>query len=1378
MADFQPIKDVDAAKRWLLQNKDQIGGFEAKYGKGSAIAVLKGTYVAPEVEPEPTGIIANFNATRAAASRRPSMSPQQMAEVDLGEAVTEVASMLGDGALDIAQGVARGMIGSQVETLETVSNANAITPEQAAYDKTINYRNEVLAKRGLPPMTPEEEAEFAQRMGVAFASGGMAVREEGERVDYDTQQAIDAVGLTNALEVDTAAGTLAEGFSQFISGYVMLGGGGGGIVRSLATGAVVDGAMFDPYDRNISAMLQEHEWMDNYVTQALATNADSDEWENRLKNSVEGGLLGLALEGTVATIKHYAKVNKARQELAENGEVSPETLKEIEEAQAEVTKFADLDGKPKGQVVEGKFVTDEGMIFDMNTGARDFEAEKITLSQKTDAVAVTDEQVKLAQAYDERMGRTTDLEGLEVVPARQEAPALEGEAPTVKDPEGVAKAPEMPTAPAEPKPLPNKDILNKDQLLAAAKAAKNSDDPQAFMGKWGYGIYDKNGKRSDKGAFVGMFNWDNMDGPADALKLMNEIGDTLSASGALKNVQPQSLESINRAAMSELKDLTGADLPALTARFSETAKNTSDLAVQLVAGKTALQSTGRRINQLVDELDALEAAGRYNSDVEERLIDALQLHADMQAAVKNIQTSAARATAAGRIRTADNVTDAALNKVERFGGSKRLKKLAKQIKAAPTDAAKAKLVRKGIERTWLGKGVDIVNEVWLNAILSGPHTHALNIGANSINMMVRPAIRMIGGATTLNGQQIEEGFRQYMYLTNELANSIKTIATVGQYGGDSAIKNMMRSWWREEGILDTANKFDGNFEGANRAISSQTLGGGSAVDFAGKAVRLAGRTLQAEDEMFKQFVFNSRLNAKVVTAARRMTDEQIQAAGYASREDYISGEIAKAKESQESLAEKWQMMVQTGKVIDDAEAKAAFIQKHVGAYNHNSKYAQDALAEARETTFTTPLQNGTFSKYIQDMMTKIPILRQIMPFIQTPTNILRTSFERAPILNFAMKKQRDMFFRGTAEERAIVAGNMAVGAAATYMAIQYAMQGRITGGGPSYTDEADKAKLWNASPDWQPYSINIGTAEEPQWIELKKLDPHGFLFGVVGDIYEMQQYIGDTKDPELTKLTAMVVASFSNNVMSKTYMMSLSDTLNIFDGSAKPYQIDQFLQNRVASLVPYSQLSYQLNQDMDGSARELRTLTDKVKSRIYGMNTAAVKHDWLTGEEVGTPEYMLGFVRQKKVDSGEHKAAKVYSELRKLNHSFVGPQKKIGDVLLSPEVYQRYNELVGTVQMTGRRTLLQELEKTIDSRAYKRLTDEAEIAQLRSADDPRVKLLNTVIQAYKKKAQAQLYKEFPELRDTVASNGAIRKTIQAGGDSSLADNLIFEFPPK
>ena len=50
-------------------------------------------------------------------------------------------------------------------------------------------------------------------------------------------------------------------------------------------------------------------------------------------------------------------------------------------------------------------------------------------------------------------------------------------------------------------------------------------------------------------------------------------------------------------------------------------------------------------------------------------------------------------------------------------------------------------------------------------------------------------------------------------------------------------------------------------------------------------------------------------------------------------------------------------------------------------------------------------------------------------------------------------------FLGTPEQRAIVAGNPAVGGMATWVAVNAAIQGRITGGGPSVDSEMDKANL-------------------------------------------------------------------------------------------------------------------------------------------------------------------------------------------------------------------------------------------------------------------------------------------------------------------------------
>jgi hypothetical protein len=234
-------------------------------------------------------------------------------------------------------------------------------------------------------------------------------------------------------------------------------------------------------------------------------------------------------------------------------------------------------------------------------------------------------------------------------------------------------------------------------------------------------------------------------------------------------------------------------------------------------------------------------------------------------------------------------------------------------------------------------------------------------------------------------------------------------------------------------------------------------------------------------------------------------------------------------------------------------------------------------------------------------------------------------------------------------------------------------------------------------------------------------------------------------------------------------MMSLNDTMRLLDGNTSGKKVTNTLEYRLASMIPYSSLSYEMNKNLNGQMTELRTFTDKVKSRIYGMDASAVKHDWLTGEAIDLPQYKLGFIRQKKLDAEQHVAADVYTELRKLSHPFVGPQKTIGDVQLSAKQYQRFNELVGTIKVMGRDNLITILDKQIKSRRYARLADMAEINQTRSSDDGRVKHLNIYIQLAKRKAKYQLFREYPELRKAVAANRRSRGLSKAGRE---ADPLI------
>lgn len=1317
---FKTEDEVERARQLLLNNPTQmVPQIDQMFGKGVSTQILKKEYQIPEAPPE-AGIF--------------------------GKAL--------QGTQDVLSAAARGAIGAGAEMAQTYENFGSIN--NAQFTEMVDEKAaEIEASRGTP-LTSAERSELELKESMAFRNTwslknpfmNAKIGDPDDLPDYSADTALNnlatigvagqTLDVRDALSApDTIKGSVVEGISQFVTGYSMLG-GGGGIIRGLLTGAAADAVAFDPLDANISTFIDssEQEWMKKFIPQALVKDVDDSEWEARMKSSIEGGILGALIEGPIAIIKFSRGLKKAKAEKAANGSVSDQTLTELEELEETIQSFSDLsaNGKPKGAIAaDGMFTTPDGMKFDPALGGKrrlDLEIPKV----------------------DEPRYSVYDLDG-EVPPKAPEAdgaPKVDtGNAPK---PEVTATAPKAPVAPSA---MVGSTAMFKAAIRGTTKT--NEIVPISALDL--------------EGNDIGLFNWDNMDGPVDAMKVMDSTQQALADSGVLSARglgEKQTLDSVYNQAVDDVEGMIGGNADDIRSTFLEAEKVTRDSAQRIVSGKMLLQSTGRRIAELSDTITRAAKTNDTNTTMERQLINLMTLHTDVQASVKGIQTATARAVGAGRIRTADALDDVALDALAQYGGSKQVQKLAKKIAAAKGNPkAQAKIMRRATENKFWG----VLNEVWLNAILSGPRTHILNLGANSFNMLLRPAIRGVGGALTGNTQAMEEGARQYVYLIGEVMDSIQYLATVGRTQKDGSMANAFKAFYNAESVLDTATKFDPKLGGNQRAISAgdgNVRGNGlvkGAVNALGKAVTTSNRALTAEDELFKQIIFRSRMRAMVTSQAHRLDAKALKEMGYKDAKDYTVGEMGKAMNSKEVLAERWQKMVASGQVLDDLDAKDAFISKNLGSYNHTSKSATEALGEAREGTFTTPLRQGTFTSDMQKLIARNPWMRQIMPFVQTPTNILRTSFERMPFLNLLMKRQRELLFKtGTPDEKAIIVGNMTMGAAFTYAAFNFAQNGKITGGGPSYSAESDKAKLWNASPDWQPYSVNIGTDDKPQWIELKRLDPHGMIFGIVGDVYEMLEYMGDDVDNELFDLVPMVAASFANNVMSKTYMMSLSDTMKLMDGSSDGNKFQNFFDYRAASAIPYSSLSYQMNQNENEVMTELRTTTDRIKSRIWGMDNSTPKHDWLTGEAVATPDYALGFIRQKKLNTKGNITAEVYEELRNLNHGFVGPQRTMGDIELNAVQFQRYNELVGTVEVRGG-TLLENIHKVINGSRYEDARRSAEINNPRSSDDPRVQQINVQIQIARKRAEAALLKEYPELREAFNSNKRNRKLMQAGRDA-------------
>ena len=133
------------------------------------------------------------------------------------------------------------------------------------------------------------------------------------------------------------------------------------------------------------------------------------------------------------------------------------------------------------------------------------------------------------------------------------------------------------------------------------------------------------------------------------------------------------------------------------------------------------------------------------------------------------------------------------------------------------------------------------------------------------------------------------------------------------------------------------------------------------------------------------------------------------------------------------------------------EIKAYINAKTNEAFAPNGAVARgeltaDSLLYAQEATWTQPL-NGGIGGTIQDAVIKSPSLRFILPFVKTPTNIIRDFNKSNPLTAWMFKDVREKF-RAGGEARAEALGKVAMGSIITCAAVSLAERGLITGSLP------------------------------------------------------------------------------------------------------------------------------------------------------------------------------------------------------------------------------------------------------------------------------------------------------------------------------------------
>lgn len=318
----------------------------------------------------------------------------------------------------------------------------------------------------------------------------------------------------------------------------------------------------------------------------------------------------------------------------------------------------------------------------------------------------------------------------------------------------------------------------------------------------------------------------------------------------------------------------------------------------------------------------------------------------------------------------------------------------------------------GLVGQGLSQGQSMLYEAWVNALLSGPQTHAANTLSNAMTAAWAPAERFL--AANLDFAADRSVFR------GESAAMLYGVIEGMKKGLRASVKAMQTgvSEFGEEKVERV-----GAISAASIGLNPNTALG-AAADYFGALVRIPGRALMSEDAFFKALNYQLELHAYSYRTAM-----------------------------QEGGGTPWRRM-----------------QELI----HNPPPAVHARAEqfALVQTFNQDLSElgfvGQMGSGLMTAAEAVPMGRVVLPFVRTPTNLLHFTMERTPILNALSDTLRADIAAG-GERRALAFGKVASGLMAAGGVASLAAAGLISGGGPS-----DKTLLANKKlTGWQPYSIQI-----------------------------------------------------------------------------------------------------------------------------------------------------------------------------------------------------------------------------------------------------------------------------------------------------------------
>lgn len=674
----------------------------------------------------------------------------------------------------------------------------------------------------------------------------------------------------------------------------------------------------------------------------------------------------------------------------------------------------------------------------------------------------------------------------------------------------------------------------------------------------------------------------------------------------------------------------------------------------------------------------------------------VNVHHLVQQQVVAARTETARALASWKIPTGGNKEIAAqlAEVIEKNGGSKSTRQLAESI-AKMAQNGQLEAIDTIVSKANTPGFMDMILEYRTSALLTRPTTHIVNMTSNfatAIWDLADKAVssRLSSWLGTENGVAIGEASAQLKGMVDSFWDALKLAKEnwttgISKYGADKieVKKNAIRAGARPFGY----------------EIKEGTLLG-KAVDFVGRLNQIPFRALGASDEFFKTVAYRGELRAQAWRTATKEANE---------------GTIKMS-------------------------AREARVQSILDNPPENLRI--EAMDKAEYVTFTnTP---NKIAQSLQGLSQKFPILKMIVPFINTPSNVWDFAFKHSVMAPMYQSVRADIMAGGARRDLAL--GRIATGSLIMAQIADWADKGIITGGGPDSRNE--RTALMNTG--WQPYSVKIGD----KYFSYRRFDPLSTLVGMGADFIETSKAAEDLlEDEEQNGLGIRLAFLTAQNLLDTNFMMGLSSLAEAINDPQRYGQ--KFVEDMATSFVP-GIVGGNVRNYTDEYQRETGDLIDKIKNKIPGLSKdLPIKYDLFGRERLAVSGFGPIYDTFVPVRVNTNEAEPIDKEIMEQQTYISMPNKKVNydgiEINLKnyPDIYSRYVKLAGNeleldkYEGMGCKDFLNSVIEgdSVYSQIYETFSE--------GAEGEKSNFIRRVVNDYREAARAELLEEFPSLANKV-----------------------------